>query len=59
MQGLRSHTSVDDEDDVADLKIMKILEQRLRHRTSSTSAYSHTYNIHDDSRTPFLAEMRK
>jgi hypothetical protein len=28
-RGLRSRTSVDDEDDVADLKVMKILEQRL------------------------------
>jgi hypothetical protein len=50
--GLCSRTSVEDEDDVADLKVMKILEQRLRHRTSGTSAYSHMYADHDDSRNP-------
>jgi hypothetical protein len=52
MRGLRSCTSIDDEDDVADLKVVKILEQRLRHRTSGTSAYSHTYGDHDVSRNP-------
>jgi hypothetical protein len=52
MRGLRFRTSVDDEDDVADLKVMKILEQQLRHRMSGTSAYSHTYGDHDDSRNP-------
>jgi hypothetical protein len=52
MQGLCSRTSVDDEDNIADLKVAKILEQRLRHRTSGTSAYSHTYGNHDDSRNP-------
>jgi hypothetical protein len=52
MQGLRSRTSVVVEDDVADLKVVKILEQQLRHRTNSTSAYSHTYGDHDDSRNP-------
>jgi hypothetical protein len=51
-RGLRSRTSVDDEDDVADLKVTKILEQRLRHRMSGTSAYSHTYMDHNDSRNP-------
>jgi hypothetical protein len=45
-------TSVDDEDDVADLKVVKILEQRLWHHTSGTSTYSHTYGDHDDSRNP-------
>jgi hypothetical protein len=29
-----------------------MLEQRLWHRTSGTSAYSHTYGDHDDSRNP-------
>jgi hypothetical protein len=38
-RGLRSHSSIGDEDDVADLKVVKILEQRLRCRTSGTSAY--------------------
>jgi hypothetical protein len=52
MQGLRSRTSVDDEDDVANLKVVKFLEQRLRHHTSGTFAYSHTYGDHDDSRNP-------
>jgi hypothetical protein len=52
MRGLCSRTSVDDEDDVADLKVVKILEQRIRHRTSDTSAYSHTYSDHDDSWNP-------
>jgi hypothetical protein len=28
------------------------LAQRLRHRTSGTSTYSHTYGDHDDSRNP-------
>jgi hypothetical protein len=28
------------------------MEQRLRHRTSGTSAYSHTYGDRDDSRNP-------
>jgi hypothetical protein len=49
---LRSRTSVDDEDDIADLKVVKILEQRLRNHTSSTSVYSHTYGDHDDSWNP-------
>jgi hypothetical protein len=49
MRGLRSRISVDDEDDVGNLKVVKILEQRLRHRMSGTSAYSHTYDDHDDS----------
>jgi hypothetical protein len=31
---------------------VKILEQRLWHRTSGTSAYSHTYGNHDDSWNP-------
>jgi hypothetical protein len=31
---------------------MKILEQRLRQQARSTSAYSHTYGDHDDSRNP-------
>jgi hypothetical protein len=31
---------------------VKILEQRLRIRTSGTSAYSHTYDDHDDSQNP-------
>jgi hypothetical protein len=52
MRGLRSRTSVVVEDDVADLKVMKILAQRLRHRTSGTFTYSHTYGDHDDSRNP-------
>jgi hypothetical protein len=51
-RGLRSRTSVAVEDVVADLKVMKNLEQQLRHRTSGTSAYSHTYGDHDDSRNP-------
>jgi hypothetical protein len=38
-----------DEDDVADIKVMKILEQRFRRHTSSTSTYSHTHDNHDDS----------
>jgi hypothetical protein len=49
MRGLCSCTSVDDEDDATDLKVVKILEQRLQHRTSGTSEYSHTYDDHDDS----------
>jgi hypothetical protein len=52
MCGLRSRISVVVEDFVADLKVAKNLEQRLRHRTSGTSAYSHTYGNHDDSRNP-------
>jgi hypothetical protein len=52
MQGLRSRTSVDDEDNVADLKVVKILEQQPRHRKSDTFVYSHTYGDHDDSRNP-------
>jgi hypothetical protein len=52
MRGLRSRTSVDVEGIVADLKVMKNLAQRLRHRTSSTSVYSHMYGDHDDSRNP-------
>jgi hypothetical protein len=59
MQGLRSRTSIDDEDDIANLKVMKILEQRLRHRTSGTSAYSHMYGDHDDSRYPYSSRLRK
>jgi hypothetical protein len=50
--GLRSRTSVAVEDVVADLKVAKDLAQRLWHRTSSTSTYSHTYGDHDDSRNP-------
>jgi hypothetical protein len=57
MQGLRSHTSVDDEDDIADLKVMKILEQRLWHHTSGSSAYSHMYGDHDDLRIPNPARI--
>jgi hypothetical protein len=53
MQGLHSRTSVAVEDVVADLKVIKNLEQRLRHRTSGTSTYSHTYDDHDDSQNPF------
>jgi hypothetical protein len=52
MRGLRSRTSVAVKDDIADLKVVKILEQRLQHRTSGTSAYSHTYGDHDDSWNP-------
>jgi hypothetical protein len=52
MRGLRSRTSVDNEDDAANLKVVKILEQRLQHRTSGTYVYSHTYNDHHDSRNP-------
>jgi hypothetical protein len=52
MRGLRSRTSVDDEDDVVDLKVMKILEQRVWHCMSGTSAYLHTYGDHDDSQNP-------
>jgi hypothetical protein len=51
-RGLRFRTSLAVEDDVADLKVVKILEQRLWHRTSGTSAYSHTFGDHDDSRNP-------
>jgi hypothetical protein len=49
--GLHSRTSVVVEDVVADLKVAKDLAQRLWHRTSSTSMYSHTYGNHDDSTT--------
>jgi hypothetical protein len=52
MRGLRSRTSVNDEDDVADLKVVKILDQRLCCHMSGTSAYSHTYGDHDDLRNP-------
>jgi hypothetical protein len=52
MWGLCSRTSVAVEDDVADLKLVKNLAQSLRHRTSGTSAYSHTYGDHDDSWDP-------
>jgi hypothetical protein len=48
-RGLRFRTSADVEDVVADLKVVKNLAQQLRHRTSGTSAYSHTYGDHDDS----------
>jgi hypothetical protein len=48
IRGLRSRISVAVVDDVADLKVMKILAQRLRHRTSGTSAYLHRYGKHDD-----------
>jgi hypothetical protein len=51
-RGLRSCTSVAVKDVIADLKVAKNLAQRLRHRTSSTSAYSHTYDDHDDSWNP-------
>jgi hypothetical protein len=54
--GLRFRTSVVVEDDVADLKVVKILEQRLRHRTSGTFAYSHMYGDHDDSRNPISTQ---
>jgi hypothetical protein len=50
MWGLRSCTSVDDEDDIADLKVMKFLEQPLRCHMSGTSTYLHTYGDHDDLR---------
>jgi hypothetical protein len=36
---------------------MEILEQRLRCRTSGTSAYSHTYGDYDDSRIPNPAKI--
>jgi hypothetical protein len=49
---LHSRTSVVVEDIIADLKVTKNLAQRLRHRTSGTSAYSHTYGDHDESRSP-------
>jgi hypothetical protein len=52
MWGLCSRTSIAIKDDVADLKAMKNLAQQLRHRTSGTSTYSHTYGDHDDSRNP-------
>jgi hypothetical protein len=52
MQGLCSRTSVGVADVVADLKVVKNLAQRLQHRTSGTSAYSHTYGNHDDSWNP-------
>jgi hypothetical protein len=51
-RGLRSRTTIVVEYDVADLKVVKILEQQLRHRTSGTSAYSHTHDDHDDCRNP-------
>jgi hypothetical protein len=49
MRGLHSRTSVAV---VADLKVVKNLVQRLRHRMSGTSTYSHTYGYHDDSWNP-------
>jgi hypothetical protein len=52
MRGLCSRTSIDDEYDIADLKVMKILEQRLRRHTSGTSTYSHTCGDYDDSWNP-------
>jgi hypothetical protein len=52
MRGLCSRTSVAVEDVVADLKVTKNLAQCLRHRTSGISAYSHTYDDHDDSQNP-------
>jgi hypothetical protein len=52
MPRLHPRTNVDDKDDVADLKVMKILEQRLRHCMSGTSTYSHTYGNHDNSQNP-------
>jgi hypothetical protein len=55
MRGLRSYTSVDDEDDATNLKVVKILEQRLQHRTSGTSKYSHMYGDHDDSQNPVFS----
>jgi hypothetical protein len=51
-RGLRSRTSVAVKDVEADLKVVKNLAQQLRHRTSGTFAYSHTYDDHDDSRNP-------
>jgi hypothetical protein len=51
-RGLRSRTSVAVEDDVADLKVVKNLAQRLRRCTSGTSMYSHTDGDHVDSRNP-------
>jgi hypothetical protein len=50
--GLRSRIIVPIKDILADLKVVKNLAQRLWHRTSGTSAYSHTYDDHDDSRNP-------
>jgi hypothetical protein len=44
MRELHSRTSVDNEDDVANLKVVKILEQQLRRHMSGTSVYSHIYN---------------
>jgi hypothetical protein len=52
MRELHSRTSIDDEDDIANLKVVKILDQRLRCHTSGTSAYSHMYGDHDDSQNP-------
>jgi hypothetical protein len=40
-------------------KLMEILEQRLRCRTSGTFAYSHTYDDHDDSRNPHYSRDAK
>jgi hypothetical protein len=52
-RALCSRTSIDDEDDEADLKVDGDLgETTLRCRTSGTSAYSDTYGDHDDSRNP-------
>jgi hypothetical protein len=52
MQGLCSRISIAIEDDVADLKAMKNLAQRLWHHTSGTFMYSHTYGDHDDYGNP-------
>jgi hypothetical protein len=51
-RGLRSRTSVDDKDDVADLKVDGDLGGTTPVSPSGTSAYSHTYGDHDDSRNP-------
>jgi hypothetical protein len=52
MWGLRFRTSVAVKDVIADLKVVKNLAQRLQHRTSITSMYSHMYGDHDDSQNP-------
>jgi hypothetical protein len=56
MWELCSRICVDDEDDVAGLKVMKILEQQLQHQASSTSVYSHMYGDHDDSQNPWSSQ---
>jgi hypothetical protein len=44
---------------IAGIKVVKILAQRLLHHTSGTSAYSHTYGDHDDSRNPIFSRDAK